>query len=51
MENIQEVIFQIDTRGIWTFLNSAWEKITGFTVAETLGKRFIGYNIPMPGTF
>lgn len=43
IENIQEVIFQIDARGIWTFLNPAWEKITGFTVEETLGKSFLDY--------
>ncbi|MGD1703588.1 response regulator [Dapis sp. BLCC M229] len=43
IENIQEVIFQTDTTGLWTFLNPAWEKITGFTVEETLGKSFIDY--------
>ncbi|WP_210407311.1 PAS domain S-box protein, partial [Hydrocoleum sp. CS-953] len=46
MENIQEVIFQTDNTGIWTFLNPAWEKMTGFTVAETLGKSFIEYIHP-----
>ncbi len=43
IENIHEVIFQIDITGLWTFLNPAWEKITGFTVEETLGKSFIEY--------
>lgn len=46
IENIQEVIFQTDASGLWTFLNSAWEKITGFTVEETLGKSFIDYIHP-----
>ncbi len=46
IENIQEVIFQTDTTGLWTFINPAWEKITGFTVEETLGKNFINYIHP-----
>ncbi|NEQ40639.1 MAG: response regulator [Okeania sp. SIO3I5] len=46
IENIQEVIFQTDTTGLWTFLNPAWEKITGFTVKDTLGKSFIEYINP-----
>ncbi len=46
MENVQEVIFQTDITGLWTFLNPAWEKITGFTVEETLGKSFIDYIHP-----
>lgn len=37
VENIKEVIFQIDLRGNWTFLNPAWTKITGFEVKPTLG--------------
>ncbi|MDQ2998756.1 MAG: GAF domain-containing protein, partial [Chloroflexota bacterium] len=35
MDTIQEVVFQLDTVGIWTFLNPAWSEITGFSVAET----------------
>ena len=46
IRNIQEVIFQTDITGLWTFLNPAWEKITGFTVEETLGKSFIDYIHP-----
>ncbi|MCL2931853.1 MAG: PAS domain S-box protein [Trichodesmium sp. MAG_R03] len=46
IRNIQEVIFQTDISGLWTFLNPAWEKITGFTVEETLGKSFIDYIHP-----
>ncbi len=38
VESLREVIFQADLRGNWTFLNPAWEEITGFTVAETLGR-------------
>ena len=38
VENIHEVIFQADARGAWTYLNPAWTQITGFEVADTLGK-------------
>jgi PAS domain S-box-containing protein len=38
VESLREVIFQSDLRGRWTFLNPAWEEITGFAVAETLGR-------------
>ncbi|MGB5780054.1 MAG: PAS domain S-box protein, partial [Allopontixanthobacter sediminis] len=37
LDNIQEVIFRTDAHGQWVFLNPAWEKVTGFTVAESLG--------------
>lgn len=38
INNVQEVIFQTDTIGRWTFLNPAWTEITGFSVEESLGK-------------
>ncbi|MEO7912660.1 MAG: PAS domain S-box protein, partial [Roseiflexaceae bacterium] len=37
VDTIQEVVFQFDTVGVWTFLNPAWSEITGFPVAETIG--------------
>lgn len=40
VDSVQEVIFQTDIDGKWTFLNSAWEKITGFSVEESLGTSF-----------
>ncbi|MFM9936277.1 MAG: PAS domain S-box protein [Novosphingobium sp.] len=36
LHNMQEVVFRTDARGQWTFLNPAWEGMTGFAVAETL---------------
>lgn len=30
VNNVQEIIFQTDLNGCWTFLNPAWEKITGY---------------------
>lgn len=41
IDEMGEIIFQTDAVGNWTFLNQAWERITGFTVAESLGKNFI----------
>jgi len=46
VDNIKQVIFQTDARGVWKFLNAAWTEITGFTVEETLGKSFLSYVHP-----
>jgi PAS domain S-box-containing protein len=43
VENIQEVIFQLDEFGNWTFLNPAWSTVTGFEVQATLGTFFLEY--------
>lgn len=37
VNNIREVVFQTDERGLWTFLNPAWTEITGFSIDETIG--------------
>ncbi len=37
MNSVREVIYQVDMEGRFTFLNPAWEEITGYTVAESLG--------------
>lgn len=41
VDNIREVVFQTDTRGYVTFLNPAWEEITGHTVDDTVGRHFL----------
>ena len=38
VENASEVIFRTDATGRWTYLNPAWETISGYRVAESLGK-------------
>ncbi|MCG2586082.1 PAS domain S-box protein [Massilia sp. TS11] len=38
VDNLNEVVYRTDCEGRWTFLNPAWERITGYTVAETLGR-------------
>ncbi|PCE64086.1 PAS domain-containing hybrid sensor histidine kinase/response regulator [Sediminicola luteus] len=36
--NIKEVIFEIDLNGYWSYLNPAWEQLTGCSVADCLGQ-------------
>lgn len=38
LDRIQDVIFQADIDGRWTFLNLAWAHLTGFSIEETLGQ-------------
>jgi two-component system cell cycle sensor histidine kinase/response regulator CckA len=46
VDNLREVIFQIDPRRQWVFLNPAWTEITGFTVEESLGRSVLDYVYP-----
>ena len=46
MENLKEVVFRTDAEGHWTFLNSAWAEVTGFSVEESLGKVFLEFVYP-----
>ena len=39
LENMREVVFRTDAAGRWVFLNPAWTQLTGFSVAESLGRR------------
>lgn len=41
LESVTEVIFQTDCEGRWTYLNPAWERITGVPVDEVLGRPVI----------
>lgn len=38
MNSVREVIYQVDMQGRLTFLNPAWEEVTGYSVAESLGR-------------
>jgi PAS domain S-box-containing protein len=38
VENVQDVVFETDTEGRWTYLNDAWEATTGRGAASTLGE-------------
>ena len=46
VDNIREVVFQTDQAGRWTFVNPAWEEITGFSVRETIGSMMINFVHP-----
>ena len=46
VENISEVVFQTDAEGRWSFLNRAWNDVTGFGVADSLGQHFWDYVHP-----
>lgn len=44
VNSVKEIIFQTDLFGNWTYLNGAWEEITGYTIDDSLGKSFL-FNI------
>ncbi|HYH22756.1 MAG TPA: PAS domain S-box protein [Azospirillum sp.] len=36
-DSVRDVVFKTDRRGNWQLLNPAWEEVTGFPVAKSLG--------------
>lgn len=38
--NIKDVIFEMDLGGKWSYLNPAWETLTGLKVADNLGRPY-----------
>ncbi|MCP8969461.1 SpoIIE family protein phosphatase [Ectobacillus ponti] len=46
IQHVQEVIFQIDQEGNWTFLNPSWTALTGFLPEESLEKSFVAFVHP-----
>lgn len=46
LDNIQEVVFQTDAQGSWTFLSAAWTEMTGFSLAESIGTNSLDYIHP-----
>lgn len=46
VETVREIIFQTDSHGRWTFLNPAWFEITGYPLAESVGKHFTDHMHP-----
>jgi len=46
IENLKEVIFYTDTKGIITFLNPAWKELTHFEPEESLNHNFSEYIYP-----
>ena len=47
LNSLREVIFKTTSDGKLTFLNTAWEEVTGFRVEESLGKPFFNFIHPL----
>lgn len=43
VDNIGGVIFETDINGNFTFLNSAWETYSGYSVKESLGRNYLDF--------
>ena len=43
INGMREILFELDQDGDVSFLNPAWEQLTGFSVEETLGRPFIDF--------
>jgi len=46
VETAQNLIWQCDTEGRYTYLNPAWEKVFGYKTEEMLGKNFSDFQPP-----
>jgi PAS domain S-box-containing protein len=46
IEQMQDVFFQTDRNGHWTFLNPAWTVLTGHDVESSVGTHFLAYIHP-----
>lgn len=46
INTVNEVIFEIDIDGNVVFLNETWERLTGFSVANTLERNFFDLILP-----
>ncbi len=46
VESVQEVIFEADPEGRWTYLNPAWTRALGFDVDASLGENFLDFVHP-----
>lgn len=46
IEAINDIVFQVDVKGNWSFLNNSWKKEMGYEVSEVLGKPFFSYLHP-----
>jgi len=46
VNQVQDIIYQTDEQGRWTFLNPAWERVTGYTLTESLGRTYLDFVHP-----
>ena len=45
VDNMREVLFELDERGDISFLNPAWQQITGYNTSDSFGKNFAHFLI------
>jgi diguanylate cyclase (GGDEF)-like protein/PAS domain S-box-containing protein len=43
LENLKEIIFETDHTGRLSFLNPAWQQVTGFEVSSSLGRNLLEF--------
>ena len=43
---LRETVFQIDPGGRWAYLNAAWENLSGYPVAECIGRHCLDFVHP-----
>ena len=46
VDHLKEIVFQTDANGLWSYLNPAWEDVTGFSSRESVGTFFLDYIFP-----
>lgn len=46
VEGLELIVFQTDVEGRWVFLNPAWERETGYTIAEAIGTTYETFVLP-----
>ncbi len=46
VDSVREIIFQTDLEGKISFLNKAWERITGRSIKESMGQYFVQFTPP-----
>ena len=49
IDGMQEILFELDPDGDLSFLNPAWERVTGHAVGESLGRKLTAF-LPSPDT-
>jgi diguanylate cyclase (GGDEF)-like protein/PAS domain S-box-containing protein len=47
LSNIKEVVFRTDANGMLSFINPAWEELTGYGMGESLGRRLLEFVHPL----
>ena len=46
LDRLDEVVFETDALGNWTYLNAAWTRTFGWSVQDSLGSNFLQYVHP-----